>query len=112
MRQQVIISSFAPEALRQVRQLDPGVKTASLFNKEVHKGMSPPEVMDAVGASAFNVSEDKVSRKIVRASHRSGRPVAVYTINKEGRMRRCLKIGVNALFTDYPDRMLRVLGES
>ena len=37
------------------------------------------------------------------------RPVAVYTVNEINEMERLIGLGVNAIFTDWPDRLLRVL---
>ncbi len=112
MEDEIVISSFEPEALRQMRELDAHVMTASLYNKELHNKMGPVEVMDAVGSNGFNLSQRRVNRKIVRACHEAGRPVAVYTVNKKAKMRCLIAIGVDALFTDRPDLMLQVLAES
>ncbi len=112
MLDRVIVSSFDPRALVHVRRLDAEAKTASLYNDDLHRGMSPIEIMTAAGSQAFNVSRRKVGPEIVRETHRYGRPVAVYTINDEARMRRLIAMGVDALFTDRPDRMLRLLAET
>ncbi len=112
MKDEIVISSFEPEALRQARELDPHVKTASLYNRELHSGMGPVEVMDAVGSNGFNLSSKGITAEIVGLCHDAGRPVAVYTVNEKAEMKRQIALGVNALFTDRPDRMLEVLAES
>ena len=71
----------------------------------------PAEVMDAVGANGFNLSRREVTAEIVEQCHATGRPVAVYTVNRKRTMRGLIELGVNALFTDHPDRLLDVLGE-
>ena len=110
MLDQVVISSFEPRALEHARQLDATVRTASLYNRELHSGQSPLEVMAAVDANGFNLSRREVTAEIVEQCHGAGRPVAVYTVNKERTMRRLIDLGVDALFTDHPDRMLALLG--
>jgi glycerophosphoryl diester phosphodiesterase len=112
MSDQVILSSFDPRALSHARQLAPEVKTASLFNATLHAGMGPREVMDEVGSVAFNVSDTQITPAILRACHHHGCPVAVYTVNEPSRMRALFRLGVDALFTDRPDLMLGVLGET
>ncbi len=108
MGDQVVISSFDPRALAQARELDPGIHTASLFNRRLQKGMSPREVMDEVGSRGFNLSHKIVNASIVEECHAVGRPVAVYTVNEVEKMKELLELGVDALFTDYPDRLLEL----
>ena len=40
-----------------------------------------------------------------------GIPVAIYTVDKPRRMRKFIKKGVDAIFTNHPDRMLAIVGE-
>ena len=108
---QIIISSFEPKALAQARQLSAEVRTASLYNRSVHRDMSPLEVMDAVDSNGFNLSRRKVDREIVETCHGTDRPVAVYTVNEKDEMQRLMALGVDALFTDFPDRLLELLEE-
>lgn len=111
MHDQIVISSFDPRALAQARELDPEVRTASLYNRELHKGQGPLEVMAAVGSNGFNISQKLISGQIVAACHRHRRPVAVYTVNTEKKMRQLIDLGVDALFTDHPDRLKKVLAQ-
>ncbi len=110
MHDQVVISSFDPRALAQTRQLDPDIYTASLFDRELQKGMRPSEVMDEVGSNGFNLSYQIVNGSIVKECHGLGRPVAVYTVNEVEKMEEMLDLGVDALFTDRPDLLLELLG--
>lgn len=111
MLDQVVLSSFEPEALRQARRLDTEVRTASLYNDDLHGGQTPIEVMEAVGADGFNLSKRRVDAEIIALCHRHNRPVAVYTVNKPRTMRRLIDLGVDAFFTDHPDRLMALLGE-
>ena len=111
MLDQIVISSFEPRALEHARQLDATVRTASLYNRDLHSGQGPLEVMNAVDANGFNLSRREVTAEIVEQCHGTGRPVAVYTVNKERVMCRMIDLGVDALFTDHPDRMLALLQE-
>ena len=109
MMDQIVISSFDPRALAHARELDPGVKTASLYDAERQEHLSPEEVMAEVASNGFNLSRKQVDESIVEACHRLGRPVAVYTVNEIPEMQRVLDLGADAIFTDYPDRLLEVL---
>jgi glycerophosphoryl diester phosphodiesterase len=50
-----------------------------------------------------------VTRRFVRAAHRAGVPVKVWTVNDPRQMRHLLAIGVDALITDRPDLACEVL---
>ena len=51
-----------------------------------------------------------VTPKFVRAAHRLGVRVDVWTVNTEPEMRRMLAAGVDGIMTDRPDVLSRVLG--
>lgn len=109
MREEVIVSSFDPRALDHVRQLDPRVSTASLYEKDLHAGQGPLEIMEAVSSVAFNVGKSHLTRDMVEECHKNRRPVAVYTVNSPQEMEELMRRGVNALFTDRPDLLLELL---
>ena len=111
MMDQIVISSFDPRALAHARELDPGVKTASLYNTELQADLSPEEVMAEVASNGFNLSRKQVDESIIEACHRLERPVAVYTVNEINEMERILDLGVDAIFTDHPDRLLQILAD-
>ena len=49
-----------------------------------------------------------VDRRLVKASHRQGLAVHVWTVNERKDMERLLAMGVDGLITDYPDRLLKI----
>ena len=51
-----------------------------------------------------------VTPRFVAAAHRVGTAVHVWTVNKEADMQRLIDMGVDGLMTDYPDRLLKLLG--
>jgi glycerophosphoryl diester phosphodiesterase len=106
---QVIISSFDPSVLKHSRDIDPGVKTASLYNELFHMGQSPIEIMEQVGSVAYNLRDDQVTVDIIAECHEHGRPVAIYTINDLARIPALVQMGIDAIFTDRPDVMLELL---
>jgi len=109
MEGDVVISSFDPRALTHARQLSPDIRTASLYNSRAHEGLGPGAVMAEVDSNGFNLSQKQVDASIIETCHGLGRPVAVYTVNEEQDMRRVIDLGVDAIFTDYPDRLAELL---
>lgn len=109
MNERVLLSSFDPRALAHSRQLDPGIPTASLYNRDLHRQLSPTQVMAEVGSAAFNISRRYVTRSIVDECHALSRPVAVYTVNEPKALELLMSLGVDAIFTDHPDQALEHL---
>ena len=106
---QVVVSSFSPTALEEMHGVAPEIRTAVLFNIKLHKGQDPVEIVNGVGASVFNIKRTRLTRKMLRRCHENGIPVGVYTVNKTRRMRRMAEKGIDAVFTDHPDRFLEIL---
>ncbi len=111
MRNQVIVSSFEPRALQQIDEIDPEIATASLYNEELHRDMDPLAIVGAVGARTLNLSKDQVTPAIVERCRQNQVQVGVYTANRAREMRRLIRMDVDAIFTDRPDRLIEVLRE-
>lgn len=105
----VVVSSFSPEALRLMKIAEPAVMTASLFNKDLHTGQDPLELIQEVGSRQFNISGKRLTPEMVERCHKHGVPVAVYTVNDVAEMLDLMQLGVDAVFTDRPDLMLEVV---
>lgn len=110
MLDQIVISSFEPKALAHARELDAEVVSASLYNRDLHAGMGPLEVMAEVGSNGFNLSKRQLTEEILATCHGAGKPVAVYTVNDEKTLGKLVAMGVDAIFTDHPDRLLAIQG--
>ena len=109
MTDQVVVSSFAPTALDQMQGAAPEIRTAVLFSQKLHKGQDPVEIVNGVGASVLHIKRTRLTRKMLRRCHENGIPVGIYTVNKPRRMRRMAEKGIDAVFTDHPDRFLEIL---
>ena len=111
MEDQVVVSSFSPLALEQMRTRAPDIRTASLFNRKIHRGTDPTEIVAEVGSRSFNVNRWLLRNSMLQSCHENNIPVAVYTVKRKRIMRSLIDRGVQALFTAYPDRLIEVLAE-
>ncbi|HET8882906.1 MAG TPA: glycerophosphodiester phosphodiesterase family protein [Solimonas sp.] len=57
-----------------------------------------------LGASVLSVSDEFVDEKLIDDAHERGLQLYVYTVNEIDEMRRMIALGVDGIFTDYPDR--------
>lgn len=73
------------------------------------RGRALAAAATAAGADILSPKHLLLTANMVAAAHLSGLPVAVWTVNEPAEMRRFIDMGVNALVTDYPDRLRAVL---
>jgi glycerophosphoryl diester phosphodiesterase len=109
MIDQVVVSSFSPTALKEMHSAAPEIRTAVLYNTKFHKGQDSVEIVTDLGARVFNIKRQGLTREMLRRCREHGIPVGIYTVNKPRRMRRLVKKGIRAIFTDHPDRLQEIL---
>jgi len=98
-----LFSSFDDASLAELRSRSPQARIALLLSARTAK--RPIERAHAVGAEAINPSRLLVTRALVATAHAEVLAVYVYTVDVESEMRRLLDLGVDGLFTNFPDRM-------
>jgi len=102
----VIIISFIHELLERVHDLNPNIKTGALFF-EVPKDILQRALK--VHASSIHVYYRNVNSELVKEAHRSGLEVAVWNPNRIEEMREMIDLGVDAIGSDRPDRLIQLL---
>ncbi len=61
-----------------------------------------------LGAATLNLSSEFVDPRLIEDAHKHGIKVFVYTVNDPAEMRLLREMGVDGVFSDYPDRALAV----
>jgi len=112
MVDQVVVSSFSPKALQEMKSFAPEIRTAVLYNTKYHKDQDAVEIVNGLGASVFNIKRQRLTRKMLRRCREHDIPVGIYTVNEPCRMRRLVKKGIDAIFTDHPDRLLEIFNST
>ena len=111
----VCLGSFSSAVLAAARAAGPEMAT-SASREEALKALQRSWIWLSPGRvayKAFQVPERAgrlrvVSRRFVRAVHRAGCAVHVWTVNEEADMRRLFDWGIDAIITDRPDLAVRV----
>ena len=88
----------------------PEIRTAVLYKTKFHKGQDAVEIVTDLNASAFHIKRQRLTKKMKRRCMENDIPIGIYKVNDPRRMRRLVKKGIDAIFTDHPDRLLEVLG--
>ena len=113
-----IIASFQSETILYVRENNPQMATAAtigstflfwvLNSAYLSFSYSPDAQAFQVPPSIFDLPV--VSSSFVQGAHDLNVKVHVWTINDQQEMKRLLETGVDGIMTDYPDRLLSLLG--
>ena len=102
-----LFSSFFDPVLEELRSRSTGARIALLLSP--HAPGRPFERARAVGAEAVNPWRGMVTRDLVREAQAEGLAVYVFTVDEEEEMRNLLDLGVDGIFTNFPDRLRALL---
>ena len=118
MGDKVLVVSFHREATVEFRDVCPEVVTGTTQNEVIALfalGKLHLERACSLPAGASQVPEYRsglhvITQRFVDTVHNRGIQVHAWTINDEADMRRLIDLGVDGIITDYPDRLMQVLG--
>jgi glycerophosphoryl diester phosphodiesterase len=99
--QRVLISSFDYATVRRLRALDNEIKlglATRVFNIE--------EVR-AVNASFISIKHTRITPEIIKTCRKNNVEVFIYTVNDYQEALRLKEMGIDGIFSDYPDLMER-----
>lgn len=111
MKKHVVFSSFDPRAITRLKQIDPTVPVAVLFEKKLYGSRLPSDITGSLNADAFNCSASELNQKWMVDLRANNIPVNIYTVNHEKKMTQYLNMGVNGMFTNKPDVLKNVLAD-
>jgi glycerophosphoryl diester phosphodiesterase len=100
-----IVISFDAVALQEVHAAGKRIPTGYLYSEEKEKEESPIDRAKAIGAHAILPRKTAVSSRLVTQAHKADLAVATWTANTKNEMKRMLACGVDAMATNYPDRL-------
>ena len=100
-----VLVCFQRAALEEARSLRRGLRTVQ------HVGYGVSIRAAARGAWAAGFANSRVTQRGIATALRLGLVPLVYTVNDEARMRALADAGVAGLFTDRPERALRLFRE-
>ena len=65
------------------------------------------ELARRVAATALHVRKDVVTREAVTKAAAVGLPIRAWTVNDPGESARLAALGIEGIFTDFPERFLQ-----
>jgi glycerophosphoryl diester phosphodiesterase len=108
----VLVQSFVPASLSEIHAQDPSLPLVQLYSDE-ETSQTIQADLEAAEAYAIGVgpSIDDVDAGLVESAHARCLAVHPYTLEEESDMRHLADLGVDGMFTNFPDRLEEVLAE-
>ena len=101
-----IISSFIWDELKKIRSFNKDIPIAILVDS-LYKIDDAIKLAKQINAVALNPNKNFITKEIVNKIQSNNIKVYPYTINTPRNIRRIRSMGVDAIITDYPERIKR-----
>ena len=98
-----LVSSFDHARIREATRLCPDVRIGALIMK-APRGLA--KFAETLGAWSLHAASRCVTPELVADAHRRGLKVFVFTINHPREIARMKKLGVDGVFSDFPERVV------
>jgi glycerophosphoryl diester phosphodiesterase len=99
-----LVTSLNPDALQEVKRHNGRLRTGLIVAHALGN-------VSRLKVDALSVRAEFLSNAMLRAAHRTGMEVHVWTVNDARRMIRLMKRGVDNILTSDPDKAIRVRNE-
>ena len=102
-KERVVVECFQLAALEILKEIDSEIKTAALFDRAFTSIINRA---NEIGAMAVALHHRLARKMLVEKSKQAGLHVAVWTVDDPAWVQRARDIGIDALITNDPARML------
>jgi len=104
-----VVISFDERFLTRVRQLQPLLVTGFLYSEGLPDAAS---IAVRAGARQLLPRADRVTPQLVNEAHAADLKVVPWTADSRDEMQTLIAAGVDGIITNYPDKLLELLGVS
>lgn len=119
MQKKVLVASFHQDALDEFRVACPEVSTSATMNEVIDffarhflfLGATYSPEAQAVQVPEYRSGLHVLTSRFVQDAYARNMHVHAWTINEAEDMQRMIDLGVDGIITDYPDRLLGLLGQ-
>jgi glycerophosphoryl diester phosphodiesterase len=106
MKQRVILSSFHHPSLMELKKLQPTWNIALLIDCVM---VEPWKYAKFLGIDQLHLHYSAIDEQVVVKCKQNGIKIRTYTINHAKEMQRIAQLDVDAIITNYPTRLRRVI---
>lgn len=112
------VQSFSQDAVELFHALNTGLPLYKLvvgnipvLPLHIDNGLKGGSALKHKEYTGVNPNKKFAKKRIVKKLHARGQKIYVWTVNKEDDMKHIIEAGVDGIITNYPDRLIKVLGE-
>jgi glycerophosphoryl diester phosphodiesterase len=110
--ERIIVKSFHLGSIPYLHSLAPGVRTAALFAPKImsilRKEKHLVDIASQFGADGVSIHFSLATSKLMKKAEKHGLPVAVWTVDRSRLLKRAMKLGVDAVITNDPARLIEL----
>jgi glycerophosphoryl diester phosphodiesterase len=107
--ERALVSSFDHKFIKRMHELFPDIKTGALYHPLRDARRKPSILCSRIGASAFICSRTQLRPRMIADAHTHNIMVACYGVNTPQHLESALQRGVDAVVTDWPEKMVKRL---
>ena len=109
---QVLIQSFSAESLMKIHEMNSSLPLIQLYSStETSESIQANLAEVSTYAVGIGPSKTDVDAALVEATHALCLDVHPYTVNETAEMEALIALGVDGMFTNFPDRLEELLGK-
>jgi glycerophosphoryl diester phosphodiesterase len=109
----VVIESFDLSAISEIKRIDPGIRTAALFEPRLSRPISSVRRLNMINL-ALDVGADEIAlhhtlagTRVIERAKREGLEIVIWTVDDPEWISRARSLGIKALITNDPAMMVR-----
>lgn len=108
MENRVIVSSFNHYSIVLIKEIAPEIETAVLFMEGLYE---PWNYARHLGSNFLHPYKEVVYTYFMEGAHQAGMKVQPFTVDDKEEMMSMIKMGVDGIMTNVPDKLLLLLRE-
>ena len=97
-----LVSSFNHRELKRFKGFSPRVRIGALTMKRPKRFIKLVRRLDPF---SINISKSSINRRFMKTAGNHSIKVMAYTVNKNKDIKKMKELGVDGIFTDFPDRV-------
>jgi len=101
-----VFSSFDPRILRRVRELAPDTRIGVLHGAGMKD--NPLQLARELGAESLHLQKETATPPLLERAAEAGLKTLVWTVNEVAEMEKFLRLGVDGIFSDYPEKFWKI----
>ncbi|MEA2053082.1 MAG: glycerophosphodiester phosphodiesterase family protein [Euryarchaeota archaeon] len=106
LNNKVIIVSFWHNVLKRSKEIEPEIKTGTIF---VGRAVDTVSIVKAAQSELLCLKHKFVDEEVIEECHKNDIGVNVWTVNEIEDIEKMKELGVDIISSDYPDRVLEEL---